>query len=343
MQCASCQFENMPGSDLCGRCGTSLRLATAVIDVHPPRAGRWTKRVRRVAPRLSVPVRARAGVALSTLAARTRSTLGIRLSDTTPALPLLLRVPVPGWPQLYAGNRVLGRWFLYGWLLLLAVWVLFFYGTTFGSMVLGLAFAVHSASIADATNRILEPGSIRRRIAYSFCTSCMLFGFLYLPVGRLLFAVADPMVLQMDLHPFREGDVLLVNHAAFARSEPSPGQIVLFTPPEYRVGGGNHAMTIYTGPRIDRILAGPGDRVSWSKRRLTVNGRLTTLEPLNLSAMPLKFELTVPAGSYLIVPTTTPRVARSTDLVDMALIRREEISGTVYLQTQPMSRLKVLR
>ena len=50
MQCSSCRFENMPGVDVCGRCGSSLRLATAVLDVHPPRARPWAKRLRRYLP-----------------------------------------------------------------------------------------------------------------------------------------------------------------------------------------------------------------------------------------------------------------------------------------------------
>src|SRR5437016_6009286 len=50
MQCVTCGFENMPGSDACGRCGTSMRLATAILDVQPPRAGRFRKKIRRILP-----------------------------------------------------------------------------------------------------------------------------------------------------------------------------------------------------------------------------------------------------------------------------------------------------
>jgi hypothetical protein len=334
----------MPGSELCGRCGTSLRLASVAIDVHPPRAGRWTKRVRRVTPR--VPVRSPATAALRTLTDRTTAALSLRLSDSTPALPLLLRCPVPGWPQLYARSRVLGRVFLYSWLLLMAVWLLFFYGTTFGSMLLGLAFSAHSSSVADATNRILEPTSVRRRIAYSICTSALLFGFLYLPAGRVLFRYADPMVLQMAPYPFEAGDVVLVNHSAFARSAPKPGQVVLFTPDDFRMPDGGHRYTVYTGPRVDRILAGPGDIVRWSHRRLTVNGRPSLLEPLNSAVVQSPFAVTVPADTYLILPSTTPYVGpamKGTDLANMSLIPADRIRGTVYLLSHPLSRLKLLR
>jgi hypothetical protein len=334
----------MPGSELCGRCGTSLRIASVAIDVHPPRAGRWTKRVRRVTPRL--PVRSGATGAIRSLADRTASAFSARISDNTPALPLLLRAPFPGWPQLYAGNRILGRVFLYTWLLLMAVWLLFFYGTTFGSMLLGLAFSAHSSSFADATNHILEPTSMRRRMAYSVCTSILLFGFLYLPAGRVLFRYADPMVMQVAPYPFETGDVVLVNHAAFVRAAPKPGQVVLFEPDDFRVPDGGHRYTLYTGPRIDRVLAGPGDVVRWSHRRLTVNGRTSLLEPLNSAVVQSPFTVTVPADTYLILPSTTPYVGpamKGTDLANMSLVPADRIKGTVYLLSHPLSRLKLMR
>src|SRR3954452_19475404 len=50
MQCSNCQFENIPGSEACGRCGSSLRVGTLVMDVNPPRAPRWRKSVRQNLP-----------------------------------------------------------------------------------------------------------------------------------------------------------------------------------------------------------------------------------------------------------------------------------------------------
>ncbi|HZZ41761.1 MAG TPA: hypothetical protein VFE58_02390 [Tepidisphaeraceae bacterium] len=343
MQCASCQFENMPGSQLCGRCGTSLSLSSTTIDIHPPRAGRWTKRVRRLTPK--IPVRSPATDALRNFSDRATSALNIRLSDSTPAFPLLARIFIPGWPQLFAGSRILGRFFLFTWVSLLSLWLLFFYGTTIGSMLLGLAFSTHSSSVADATNRILEPVSMRRRMFYSICTSALLFGLLYLPASRILFRYAEPVVLQLTLPPFQPGDVVLINHSAFARQLPQPGQVVLFTPPDYRIGGTGHNYTLYTGPRIDRILAGPRDKVRWSHHTLFLNGVPTLFTPLNPTVLPPSFECTVPAGVYFIVPSATPILARNTDsatLLGMSYIALENINGTAYLLSHPLYRLKAL-
>ena len=339
MQCVNCQFENMPGTSACVRCGTSMTLATAVIDVHPPRAGRWSKRVRRLSPRVAVRVRTKDAV--GDVVGQAARVLDLRLDDSVPAVPLLLRALVPGWPQLYVGMRVLGRVMLYAWVGLLLVWLLFCYGTVMGSVLLGLAFSAHAASVAGVLNRVLDPMSALRRIGYAVGVTVLVLGLIYLPAGRLLFAVADPVVMQMDQYPFEQGDVGLVNRAALVGSEPRAGQVVLYTPAEYRTTV-QHGMIIYGGPRIDRILAGPGDRVRWVDGRLYVNGKVSGLEPLNRSVMPRQFEVSVPAEHYLIVPTTTPAVARPPDLLGMALIGRDRIAGVVWLQNLPLTKLKVI-
>src|SRR5258708_22213495 len=101
MQCKNCEFENMPGVNACGRCGASLRLATAVIDVHPPRAGRWSKRIDRILPR-GLPYRVRDAV----------NAMLFHSEVTAGALPewsLLLRMVVVGWPPIYMGGQPAGR------------------------------------------------------------------------------------------------------------------------------------------------------------------------------------------------------------------------------------------
>src|SRR5947209_16589193 len=98
MKCVNCQFQNMPGSTVCGRCGTALGLATATaIDVHPPRAGRWRKRVRE-----ALPVR-RAYFGLRDAAERARVS---RLAAPGGDVAFLLRLTVPAWPQFAAAQRL---------------------------------------------------------------------------------------------------------------------------------------------------------------------------------------------------------------------------------------------
>src|SRR5262245_58404504 len=109
MQCANCRFENMPGVEACGRCGASLRLATGTLDVHRPRAGKWSKRVRRV-PGHAVPRR------LKNAASTGWASLRSGALAEAPARPVVWRMIVPGWPQLFLRRRLLGHALLWTWL-----------------------------------------------------------------------------------------------------------------------------------------------------------------------------------------------------------------------------------
>ncbi len=84
----------MPGLETCGRCGTSLRLGTAVIDTSPPRASRTAKRVRQVVPR-------RLFYQARDIAAEARGAIaGSIVDDSRVPLPepdVLARLIVPGW------------------------------------------------------------------------------------------------------------------------------------------------------------------------------------------------------------------------------------------------------
>ncbi len=337
MQCASCHFENMPGSDVCGRCGTSMSLATATIDVHPPRAGRFTKRLRRVVPMR--PARNRAAEALR---AATRIPL-LGFQDTGAFEPLLFRLPIPGWSQIHAGQRGRGQAFLYGWLAMLLPGLLFF-GTTLGSILLGLAFSVHSSAAMDIITRYIDNPTLRRRMMYSIGFSALLACVLYLPVGRLITYFADPINIQLAAGPFKGGEVLLVNHAAYIRAEPHPGQLVLFDIGEHQIGGG-HQYTVYTGARMDRILAGPGDFVRWQHGQLLVNGHQSRLKPLSPGKLPESLTAIVPESCYLAFPTMTPYLGPNSDVstwLELSMVPREKIQGRVYFQKHPLRHMKVL-
>src|SRR5262249_45437087 len=139
MQCSNCRFENMPGVEACGRCGTSLRLATAVLDVHPPRAQPWLKRARR---HFLLPLqRGLFGLSRScTSAAREVSeTVNEGTPLPVPTWRVLARLVFPGWAHFYCGNSWRGGLFLGAFLTCLLPGLLL-WGTQPGSILLGLAF-----------------------------------------------------------------------------------------------------------------------------------------------------------------------------------------------------------
>ena len=337
MQCANCHFHNLPGSGVCGRCGTSLGLATAVIDVHPPRAGRVRKRLRRAVPARRVYRELRdtisdAGTARAVAVVR-------RASGDLPAWPLLWRLVVPGWSQAYAGQKVRGRLFLGAFLFCLAPGLIGF-GTTWGSIFLGLAFSVHSSAALDIVARSTADMSVIQRVGQSVAVSATLFAVVYWPGGWLLTRVADPHTLTADAGPFHRDDVVLVNHWA----RPVPGRLVLYELPPNQINfhGARHGYLLIGGERIDRALAGPRDHIHWANGRLFVNGKRTPLLPLDTSWAPDELELTLSDDQFFILPNSIgPGVGAADSQLWQLLstIPHQAIRGVVYLRNHPFSRM----
>jgi hypothetical protein len=165
----------------------------------------------------------------------------------------------------------------------------------------------------------------------------------------LVTRVAGPLPVQAANAPLAPGDVLLSNRWAYWRSPPRPGDVVEYRLPAARfnpTGRGGPPIVLREDTGIDRILAGPGAKVRWDKGRLTVDGVPAAPRPLNPDRLPDRLEFDVPAGRYLILPTTAaffgpqtpPHVWRG-----MGLIPVEDIRGAVYLRHQPLSRWGTLR
>ena len=352
MQCSSCGFENMPGSDACGRCGSSLRLATMVMDVQPPRAGKIRKKLRRVLPV------AKAGYAMRDSFEKSRmpkaaAAVGRVAGDLygdKPPWPVMWRLIVPGWSHFRTGQRVRGHIYLWTFLLFLVPGLLLL-GGVWGSTLLGLAFSVHASAAFDVFNQAAVRPSMREMIARSMLVTVALALCVYLPAYWAMSRVADVRTLQMPAEPFRAGDVVLVNRAAHRSGWPWPGQVVMYQLPTMRTEGirvGYQGNTVYeyAGARIDRVLAVGGDKVVWEKGALKVNGVPSAWRPLNPAALPVRVELAVPVDCVAIFPTTTPHLATAIELKyleKLSCIPRDQVIGTVYLRKQPLSRFGRIR
>jgi signal peptidase I len=337
----------MPGLDSCGRCGTSLALATAVIDVHPPRASRRQLRVRKAVPRRMV-YEARDAIQ------RARQAVGGSLvEDSRIPLPepaILARLGIPGWAHFYSGLRIRGSFFLAGFLILEALG-LSQWGTGEGSFFLGLAFSVHASSIIDI---LLRQGTVR--FPRMFATAALVFLVLgvlvYLPAGQLLMRIAAPIEYTHDAPPFKRFDVVLVNRWAYALLNPRRGDIVLMSPLHTtRLIHGNQAAHVRyafeENEVIDRLIGLPGDRVVWDSGAYTINGGRVSWKSLLSERLPNHLEWTVPPDRYLIVPTTSVGAIGSADphafWAHASLIPRHDLLGGVYLRLNPISRLWFIR
>ena len=336
MQCSNCQFQNMPGIQTCGRCGASLQLASAAIDVHPPRASRAAKQWRRWFPTALYWNRFRTASVLSPIRIR-----GWPSDLQTPGV--LLRMIVPGWAQWYMGRAVRGKWLFRSYVALLLSGLLFF-GTALGWLLLGLAISVHATSILDImAASIVE---LRPRLIYSGVAIVMLTIIVYYPAAQLLAIVVAPQQFNVAAPPFEAGDVVLVNPSAYRWSDPQPGDVVLYSrsPQEIRLPsfGERGAIVRLQGDRIDRILAQGGDKATCDKGGLLVNGRPSPWLPLNARQLPDGLEITVPLNCYLILPSgdALPSTAA---WQTASIVPRGQIEGRVYWRNQPLWRFGPIR
>lgn len=343
MQCNSCQFENMPGIEACGRCGSPLGLKTLAIDVHPPRAGSWAKRLRRG----WLPFRATYYEVRDAGRDFVRETgIGDALHMELPRTPwrVLARGIVPGWPHIYLGQTWIGRVFLALYLGLMFLALLLF-GTTIGMFLAGLAFSVHVSSIAS----VLRQGGIRG-LSYWVgmgMTFLILALGVYAPAGWLLSRVVCPAELRLNAGPFADGDVILYSPGYYSWSrDPLPGDVVFYEQAagNYRLSGNQHGyIHVGEGQRIDRILAGPGDHVRWDKNQLTVNGQPAAFEPLGTFMNMPPLAVDVPQGTYLIVPSTgwgRPVELTADDWIHLILVPRSRIDGRAFMRSYPLTRIQ---
>jgi signal peptidase I len=327
----------MPGVEACGRCGSPLRLATAVIDVHPPRAKQWQKRLRRLFPIGRTVSEARA--VLNGARERTRDFVEGRDLPVPPS-DILLRMPFAGWPHFHMGDKALG-WAVLGLYLGTLLPGLVLIGSFIGSVLLGLAFSVHTSSSLSILFRY-GGSALGRLRAGLFVLATLALG-VYLPIGWAVSRVALPIAVNEGADPIAPGDVFLINRSAYYFSAPQPGDVVLYNSGGMRAAmpTGHGQIYVPAGERIDRVLAGPGSDVRWEYGKLFVNGVESSFRPLNPRAAPAVVVVQVPAGHYFILSTTLPYLDRRLPedyWTTLGVVSARDIEGKVYLRTQPFSR-----
>jgi hypothetical protein len=348
MQCPSCQFENMPGLTACGRCGSRLDLRAATIDVTPPRASRRARRLRRLVPRRGF-YRLRDRV--SDLLRWAGRSLEVDSRVPLPELGVAARLVVPGWAHFHQGLTIRGGIYLGAYLVLMGLGLIS-WGSETGAIVIGLAFGVHVSSALDA---LFAQGRVRfPALAVTTALVALVLSLaVYAPAGWLLGHVASVREFDNASEPFERFDRVVVNEWAFGGRGPRPGDVVLARPPiAQRIPNGSALaagvrFVLEENELVDRVLAGPGDRVAWDKKTdtLEVNGSPVRWRPLLPQRLPARLEITVPEGRYLVLPTTSQATIQgvSADFWKVSgCLTRGEILGGVYFRL-PVWRLWFVR
>jgi type IV secretory pathway protease TraF len=327
----------MPGSGRCARCGASLALATAAIDVHPPRAGRFSRatptfwRLWHAAGRLS----SMASPALAAFAARTQ--------DTHFNLPTMLRCIIPGWPQYRRGDRPRALVYFLVYMCLLLPGVVLS-GTWLGSALLGLAVAMHIVSACDAI--VTAFASPSDRIAFTLVSGLVLCFAVYLPTGWLISRVATPLRINATIPPFQAGEVLWYNRWATLQI----GDEVVYTLPYVTAAGRNAAgypaNYVFQGDWIGRIVAMAGQTVGVANGQLVIDGVASKWQLSSGPSLAQEKMWTVPEGRAFILPNgLVPEGAqlRTDVLQQLYVVPLDSVSGRVYFRSLPLSRMSMVR
>jgi signal peptidase I len=343
MQCRSCGFENMPGIESCARCTSPLGLATMTLDLHPPRARKWQKRVRRVMPKgkIRYAVRDRLRHAGADIAAAR-----VRWGGPMAPRAMIWRSIIPGWTHFRAGQQHRARLFLWSYLACLLPGLLLI-GTGMGSLLLGFAFSIHASAFADMLSQYLPTRDFRSMMINSILAMFAIAIFIYLPIWWAMSRIAAVRTIQISDGPtLVEGDVVLVNRSLHRSRWPQPGSVVLYDLPFLQLQGTplghERRLMNYEGERVDRVVAVGGDKVLWKNNQLYINGRLSSLQPLNPSTLPREISFTASPGSLVILPSTTPPLGpplSSQEFASISCISPGQIEGTVYFRLHPLSRI----
>jgi hypothetical protein len=197
----------------------------------------------------------------------------------------------------------------------------FGWGSAVGAMLLGVAFLVHCASVADAVGRSAFPGFGAWAPWYSAAVG----------LGAVGYGPALVLALHLAYPAWADDGGYLINRRAYEQQSPRPGQWVWLDrqTPEDSIG-------------MARVVAVAGQVVSWSNGGILIDGRQPAVDAGNLSLPPMtrgRFE--VPERALLVVrERSRPREASSPpELLSprgLELIPTDRVIGRAWARSYPI-------
>ena len=342
MQCVNCDFENMPGTAACARCGSVLQFGE--ICIEPPRAtkGRIATRVRQ----MWYPLRDGLGrVRVS------RRQLSLLLPEPV-SRSALLRSIIPGLGHLKTHRRGLGWCLLCAWLIFLLL-TLVSLGTGSHFLFRNLVVMTHAAAIVSLFGASLGYERLLVRALFGFVVFAGLHLLLYQPIAwactRACVLLPVPQIGANDV--VRQGDVLLYEGPWLRPESFRRGDLVTYRIDHQQTSG----YYIQAGFGLDRVVAVAGDHVQLVEGRLYINGASPPEGDGPLAALPLldELELDVGPGDCLILPTclnvTLPaghagnQTAHQQLIRSVSVVAEDDIRGRVVFRLRPLKRFGSVR
>lgn len=347
MRCARCEFENIPGQARCIRCGSVLETGSVAIPVHPPRMPAWQKpwrgTLRWLREHRMMPERlpgSSLGRALRKILSSSRP-FGQTLSASM--LGLLMNV-VPGLPHYVKGRFKEVRPYVALWLLCLVLG-LFLYGSMFGSLLIGLAIGLHAwiALQYDIFRKILD---LAARAGVALVVVAVLTALYWaMPYAVAPGFTAGHTTLTVPAMNIRSGDYLLANRLADDADRKLPrGTLVLFRP----YGVRRVHQNLLANPNdtvIGQIVGLPGEVIQLRDKAYVADGQRLDPGgfpvPVWLQQRPVRFEISIPRGSYFI--STEYTIYNNANLTDgvirqACVLSASDIRGRAFMRWWPLTR-----
>jgi signal peptidase I len=328
------------------KCGHNFAtvLPTAPVAVHPPRAGKWQKKIRKIAGVYQMEDGLEA--------------IKNKIQPESWLTAMVISV-VPGLGHYLYGRKLQGMLLAGGWWLLLC-FTLFFWGYLLAQLtVAGLLF-LHIYCLLDAGRPLLPEQSLTKRCKIFAVATFVLLVCFYVPLHMTRRALVEDVVIAYDTRStvFIQGDMLLVNKYFCKHERLRRGDLVMYAMDGQRINPGEVGIPnvdyVYIPLMrvIDRILGVAGDKVAFTENGIYVNDEKLPDEdgPVNSRELPRDAIFVVPPGHYCVYPSclraTYPHSDREYPSMGIKLqqsiVVAKKISGKVFMLYCPLSRRRFL-
>jgi hypothetical protein len=254
---------------------------------------------------------------------------------------------VPGlWHRMHHAERRI-RFLWWGWAASLLLG-LALYGTLPAAWLIGTAIALHAAIACDAVQVRLRVWQWAGRIGAMMLVFAALLVFPYWTAKQLAGRVVRLVIVGADVPGLqvRKGDALLAWVGTYRDRRPELGEVVVYEIPSHWGEG----VGVRGGECASTVIGLPGEHAGFEGGLITVTGERGRRQYPAPEWLPrTSFELTVPPGMYLCVPTRLAvsrhgATATSREMIEMtALVPRRAFRARAFMVWNPIYRRWPLR
>jgi len=303
--CPVCGFRNLDSNDRCFKCSALLKRDDALYKEAASTAARRNRGERYLRQLLSP---------LDWLKHRPWFSAIFEVPDDGvfryPFTAGLLSV-VPGMGHVYAGQMVKGILVFAIWIILLAIAAFTIYEDWSNWYLFALLlvwFFTWADAVGVAARRNGDTWRLRKTLALA-CGAMMIIGVTltvtqYLGIGFLSLEKVGTDVLAPEV---RKGERIAFSAVPLWFRSPRVGEIVMFDPPRFEAHRKNDIYSVNIKKYYQRVLGGPGDRLSKKGTAFYRNGQLMASDEIPFLGEKLPdFEVVVPEKSYFVPVTGIP-------------------------------------